>query len=351
MKPSHSCGTSRGFTLIELLVVIAVIAVLIALLLPAVQQAREAARRTSCKNNLKQVGLALHNYELTHGTFPIGARDQSGMGPSWWVGLLPYIDQANLYNDFPMNAAGCGDPAPPPALPAFLSPLPDNGATYNATTMISVMRCASSDLPETQSAGGRRVCAPSYVGISGAVPRSGDSFVETESKECCGPPASCPGGGTNYTAGRISFGGVLIPHRAVRESDITDGTSHTLAVAEASGWAVNPDGSRMPVDGAFQGMGWMSGTRNSPTATTFSFPVYNLNTIMHRPHEILACGMAGISPTDGRHVNEPLISAHPQGFHGLMADGSVHFISEDIALETLKRLAKRNDGEVANLSY
>ena len=102
---------AHGFTLIELLVVIAIIAILIALLLPAVQQAREAARRTQCKNNLKQVGLALHNYHDVHKMFPMGAfsaiDDDNGCdddGYGWGVMLLPYIDQAPLYQKLPMTA-------------------------------------------------------------------------------------------------------------------------------------------------------------------------------------------------------------------------------------------------------
>src|SRR5437868_6781758 len=102
-----------GFTLIELLVVIAIIAVLIALLLPAVQQAREAGRRTQCKNNLKQLGLGLQNYHDVYRTFPLGSRsDPCGAsagtgtyGPSFWVGLTPYIDQAALYNKFSFTGA------------------------------------------------------------------------------------------------------------------------------------------------------------------------------------------------------------------------------------------------------
>ena len=90
----------RGFTLIELLVVIAIIAVLIALLLPAVQQAREAARRTQCKNNLKQMGLALHNYHDTYNGFPNGniASAAGGWGMSWYMRILPYVDQAPVFN-------------------------------------------------------------------------------------------------------------------------------------------------------------------------------------------------------------------------------------------------------------
>ncbi|WP_417385328.1 DUF1559 domain-containing protein [Gimesia sp.] len=94
----------RGFTLIELLVVIAIIAILIALLLPAVQQAREAARRSQCKNNLKQIGLAMHNYLDAFTTFPIGGLKNS-RGPNWRVGLLPYFDQAPAYNQVSYNAS------------------------------------------------------------------------------------------------------------------------------------------------------------------------------------------------------------------------------------------------------
>src|SRR5436190_1292958 len=101
----------RGFTLIELLVVIAIIAVLIALLLPAVQQAREAARRTQCKNNMKQMGLGLYNYESTHRVFPPARIDLTGPpGPAiyqtrWITLCLPYFDQANVYSLYNFNQA------------------------------------------------------------------------------------------------------------------------------------------------------------------------------------------------------------------------------------------------------
>src|SRR6187455_2473364 len=92
--------TRRGFTLIEMLVVIAIIAILVALLLPAVQQAREAARRSQCKNNLKQIGLAMHNYHDTFNGFPNGgiASSVGGWGLSWYIRILPYIDQAPVFN-------------------------------------------------------------------------------------------------------------------------------------------------------------------------------------------------------------------------------------------------------------
>src|SRR5882757_5090951 len=106
----HSAATrKRGFTLIELLVVIAIIAILIALLLPAVQQAREAARRTQCKNNLKQLGLALMNYESTTGCFPMEKITGTPLYPNynqnWLQMMLPYIDQAPIYNQFNFNVS------------------------------------------------------------------------------------------------------------------------------------------------------------------------------------------------------------------------------------------------------
>src|ERR1041384_123408 len=98
----------RGFTLIELLVVIAIIAILIALLLPAVQQAREAARRTQCKNNLKQIGLAMHNYHDAYATFPLSSSWELGPGDCfalrrWSVRILPYFEQSNLYSRWDIN--------------------------------------------------------------------------------------------------------------------------------------------------------------------------------------------------------------------------------------------------------
>src|SRR6201996_1630152 len=122
---------SKGFTLIELLVVIAIIAVLIALLLPAVEQAREAARRTQCKNNLKQMGLALHNYHDTNNTFPpgwIGQSTAAYSGFGWNTMLLPSIDQGPLYNSLAQSS-----------IPNMLTGLAANTSTQTSKTTDSVL--------------------------------------------------------------------------------------------------------------------------------------------------------------------------------------------------------------------
>src|SRR5687768_4236128 len=132
-RPSRA--PSRGFTLIELLVVIAIIAVLIALLLPAVQQAREAARRTQCKNNLMQIGLALHNYEMAYEVLPPGSvnptgpirSEEKGYHMSWVVQILPYLDQQNTFQHFNFSK-GVYDP--------------DNAAARAVN--LAILRCPSS---------------------------------------------------------------------------------------------------------------------------------------------------------------------------------------------------------------
>jgi len=135
-----------GFTLIELLVVIAIIAVLIALLLPAVQQAREAARRTQCKNQLKQLGLALHNYYDTHNNYPIsyqingGWNETASISESWLFGILPFIDQANLFNSADqkqMWSAAVNQPLTLKAMPMFLCPSDStsSGKEFNLTNL------------------------------------------------------------------------------------------------------------------------------------------------------------------------------------------------------------------------
>ena len=217
MSRSHVLKTKRGFTLIELLVVIAIIAILIALLLPAVQQAREAARRTQCKNNMKQLVLAAHNYESTFSVFPIGHQyvgdfdgganqHWGGTGFAWGAYLLPFIDGANISNlfDYSYPLSGLGQANKENSIVAGSAP-----ASY---------RCPS-DLIEatapyfTNQPWGYRASLSSYAGMAG-------SFHNPFVPATAGPNAKRRGNGIlNRDTGR-------------RFSQITDGTSNTIMIGE-----------------------------------------------------------------------------------------------------------------------
>lgn len=315
----------QGFTLIELLVVIAIIAILIALLLPAVMQARESARRTQCKSNLKQLGLALHNYHSTYRTYPIGARAQAGFGPSWMVGILPYIDQANLSNQFDHDSSNNGLPTAPAAI--------NTGLTDGV--IISLLRCPSSPLPSTYTVGSAEQMQASYVGISGAT--NHDSFPAQTITDCCVPPFPVDG--------QISADGILVANKSVRMSEITDGTSNVIIVGEASNYIKDKDGNRQRIDGSFPSS-WITGTSATGTppdyqgfAPNLPPPSYNITTIRYVPNS--SYSQPGIRYNHG--PNNPLASAHEGGTQILLADGAVRFLSENINLLTFKQLAARDD--------
>jgi len=290
----------HGFTLIELLVVIAIIAVLIALLLPAVQQAREAARRSQCKNNLKQLGLGLHNYHDTYTAFPPGAITSHSMG--WTTFILPYIDQAPLYQKFNWIAPG----------------------TYQAAqrvelgrTRISVYLCPSSSSPlSLLTADNERGYTQHYVAISG-------------------PKGRHPETGNNYDAvyttqarGGVATQGFMRANGAgLRMREITDGLTNTLSLGESS-WNEKQ---------CYRN--WVRGGISSSTD-------YWMDCCKNVTNSINS-GWNNSGTTNWNDVSYG--SEHTGGAQFLLGDGSVRFISENIDFGTYLALASRNGGEVRTL--
>lgn len=317
----------RGFTLIELLVCMAIIGMLVSLLLPAVQRAREAARRTQCSNNLKQVGVGLHNYHETYGSFPIGARAQRGFGPSWIVGLLPYIDQMTAYLQFDMEKSGNGNAG----LPA---PFGSANTWVFHNVKFPVLRCPSSPLPDTRKIGTYEHFMPSYVGIAGA--SDADGLPARRITKCC---VTVP------TFGELSADGLLFPNGAASLRDITDGSSTTMIVGESSQFMWDKFGAAQRIDGAF-GLSWYSGTSATgipplyDPATTNPAAPFNITTLRYPPNW-KTYESAGVYRSLG--PNNPLSSAHDGGIVALFADGSVHFVIDNISRDVFQSFGARDD--------
>lgn len=331
----------RGFTLIELLVVIAIIAILIALLLPAVQQAREAARRTQCKNNLKQMGLALHNYHDNYQFFPNGnvASSAGGWGLSWYARILPFVDQAPLYNQLTFSGTQHGwawnDPTNNPEGV-------QNGTAFSRVTLSFVI-CPSSPLQAKRDAGGFNIPDAQYMGIMGAT--DGNTFTNPAGRKalCCG----CCDGQTN--AGQITAGGSFGPTVAYGIKNMTDGTSNVMMVGEASNFGRDASGNPLQWNGIH---GIMMGGPNlnliEQCVGCMFDRQFNLTTVRYAPNAPAYFDGSGANPWpgvgDNFGVNNPLSSPHTGGVHALLADGAVRFISNNVDLLTLRRLCTRDDG-------
>ncbi len=307
-RPPHR----RGFTLIELLVVIAIIAVLIALLLPAVQQAREAARRTQCKNNLKQLGLAMHNYHDTHGVFPFGWDEREA---GWHAMILPQIEQTSLYSTLIWQESGLGnwDAVGSPNLAA-------------CEKMIPAFRCPSMAVPEhidNQGIPGRSPV--SYRGVASSIAASDDASTI---------PA---GSGTTVSLEAARHDGIFFGCSNVRMSDIVDGTSNTILIGESfTDPTYVKDGQGMDFwqIGSPQTGGWVLGGIGGTEYSEFVGSTFGRINSRRDP------------TVHGVIMEMSFGSWHVGGAHFTLADGTVRFVSDNVDLQLYRKLATRNGGEV-----
>ena len=288
----------RGFTLIELLVVIAIIAVLIALLLPAVQQAREAARRTQCKNNLSQVGLALHNYMMSHQTLPPGTQNKTGpisslegdgYHMSWVTQILPFVDQPAAYNLIDFKHSVYAEENRPVR-----------------RHFISALICPS-DSHSVRSS--NEAAHGNYCGIH-----------------------------NDYeTPINVNQNGVLFLNSAIRPVQILDGLSNTIFVAESRGSSQSKSE-----------LGWMSGTsatlRNPVIWTNESTPEAAPNYQLHSVPD--PYGATAAQKSQPPTFVGGFSSSHTGGFHVMIGDGSVRFVSVNLNAPVLRNLCHRADGQL-----
>jgi prepilin-type N-terminal cleavage/methylation domain-containing protein/prepilin-type processing-associated H-X9-DG protein len=298
--------TRTAFTLVELLVVIAIIGILVGLLLPAVQAAREAARRMQCGNNLKQIGLALHNYEIGNRSFPIGFLDvfngtptQSDGGWSWMTSILPYIEQSALYNSLDLRFHPYGT----------VGTISDPGGRNNAgtATVLPGFRCPSDTGPATRA-------------INAASPGGTNTIAISSYMGCAGPfdGARCAVNGT-FMVPDLRNIGLLVVNRSRKHSEVTDGTSNVIAVGEVSYRPlVGGEGSdRQFVLGNVVTNGGVN-CANGGAGTNGAW--LHLRSTRKKLN----------GPMVGGDKHAAYHSFHTGGAQFVFVDGSVHFISENI---------------------
>ncbi|MFO1045172.1 MAG: DUF1559 domain-containing protein [Planctomycetaceae bacterium] len=335
----------RGFTLIELLVVIAIIAVLIALLLPAVQQAREAARRTQCRNNLKQIGLALHNYMSTHTVLPFGKGASYSGVPVYarWsqhAMILPFIDQAPLYNtidfNYPPETPGMGGVVP------FMPPFTNVGGVnaVASRTVITGFMC------------------PTDLGPSDPW-RAQNNYAGNQGGWLC-DRGDFPAAPTDVSPSEVQTG-VFYWLSRCNAASFTDGMSQTIMFSEKIRGQGTPDiKSDLYVIPAQTTLAGTYSTCQAATASSTPLTskwgyswVMGENCCTQYNHVATpnskSCGGTGFT---GSMTNMAMqVSAgsrHTGGVHAMMGDGGIRFVSDNIDLNVWRALGTRAGGETVS---
>ena len=329
----------RGFTLIELLVVIAIIAILVALLLPAVQQAREAARRTQCKNNLKQIGLALHNYHDVYGTFPFGVWDDDGWG--FMTYILPYVDQAPLFNSLGPGrdpiwahdlAGSSGQELGRPGMsPGNCNDDPVGMAMRGAHNLLSFYQCPSSLNPRVGSpAGGSSnsdcPCGKTdYLGVRGSGDLGDDDTNGDDEERVIGR-----GHGMLIEVEKTVFG------PTIQLRDVADGASNTYFVGEIK---YNDDDDNFDRD---EQPCWTGACQSNDIGTLrFTSRLHPINMLQDHVD-------GGNANGDSNNARKGFGSWHTSGTHFLMADGAVVFVNEAIDFDIYEATGSISEGGVLN---
>ncbi len=369
---SPSRRLPRGFTLVELLVVIAIIGVLVALLLPAVQAAREAARRSDCSNKLKQLGIALHNFHDTYGNFPTGALDDDTRSFGWGVSILPFLEQGPVYDKIDTviqkatPAAGTSGIDPIMILKTMNRPNNNNGNldSWSAGPAEVWRNDISAHRPAT------KLSLPSFLCPSNALPRFDDdgygasSYVGNMGNEL--RPFTGWGCG-NEPDNRAEQNGYLMHDgnntrtNCLDMAAILDGTSNTLMVGEiGKSYGVQPgviNGANFPV--------WSGGNNDGGCRAYFigshlrvadvRFPInFRINPGVRSGNPNTAAVVttipnSGVGPAGAHYSDMSFGSYHPGGAQFVMGDGSVKFVAQTINLLTYRALGGRNDGVPAQL--
>ncbi len=312
---------AKGFTLIELLVVIAIIAILIALLLPAVQQAREAARRTQCKNNMKQLGLAMHNYHDVHKMFPSGTSTASLYVPGWCPRIFPYIEETGRFNGIAALTLASGAPVGGDwntlLMPWRFDTVPHRGS--NALWgPVKTFTCPSS------AQGDRAVDAVTYAfqNQQGGLHYRGCSGRVEDVMTGVGAAYQWANSGIFYRFHNTHIG------------QVTDGTSNTILLGETSsseGWTATNKSGWMGLHS------WVWGEYTYWLPTTIN----QYLSIDHK-HIKFPINYRGTFQTS----ETPYTSYHTGGAQFLLADGAVRFLSQNMDLATLKSLGTRGNGDI-----